>query len=105
VAREIGVAQRIGERASLLARERARSQAGIGRSMMFERDDFSVVALCFDANDRSGLARSGPTPCTWRSTTRPRMRFGLVPTDDTSFRIEFQASRRHKAGKIASISI
>jgi predicted enzyme related to lactoylglutathione lyase len=58
-----------------------------------------LVALCFDANDPLRLARFWANALHWEIDDEPSDEIGLVPTDDTRFRIEFQAVPEHKAGK------
>jgi len=57
------------------------------------------VALCFDANDPLRLARFWADALHWEIDDETHDEIGLVPTDDTRFRIEFQAVPEHKAGK------
>jgi glyoxalase superfamily protein len=58
-----------------------------------------LVALCFDANDPLRLARFWADALHWEIDDETHDEIGLVPTDDTRFRIEFQAVPEHKAGK------
>ena len=58
-----------------------------------------LVALCFDANDPLRLARFWADALHWEIDDETPDEIGLVPTDDTRFRIEFQAVPEHKAGK------
>ena len=58
-----------------------------------------LFALCFDANDPLRLARFWADALHWDIDDDTPDEIGLVPTDDTRFRIEFQAVPEHKAGK------
>ena len=58
-----------------------------------------LVALCFDANDPLRLARFWADALHWELDDATHDEIGLVPTDDTRFRIEFQVVPEHKAGK------
>src|SRR6266571_3977759 len=58
-----------------------------------------LVALCFDANDPLRLARFWADALHWEIDDETPDEIGLVPTDDTRFRIEFQAVPEQKAGK------
>ncbi len=58
-----------------------------------------LVALCFDANDPLRLARFWADALHCEIDDEPPDEIGLVPTDDTRFRIEFRAVPEHKAGK------
>ena len=63
-----------------------------------------LVALCFDANDPSGLARFWAGVLRWELIDDPRDEIGLVPTDDTRFRIR-SPHPEPKSGPKASTSI
>ena len=52
-----------------------------------------------DANDPLRLARFWADALHWEIDDETPDEIGLVPTDDTRFRIEFQAVPEHKAGK------
>jgi len=56
-----------------------------------------LVALCFDANDPSLLARFWAEALRWE-VDETQDEIGLVPTDATRFRIDFQAVPEKKAG-------
>src|SRR6266849_2633393 len=58
-----------------------------------------LVALCFDANDPLRLARFWAAALHWEIDDETLDEIGLVPTDGTRFRIEFQAVPELKAGK------
>src|SRR5436309_1451632 len=58
-----------------------------------------LIALSFDANDPLGLAHFWADALHWEIDEETPDEIGLVPTDDTRFRIEFQAVPEHKAGK------
>ena len=58
-----------------------------------------LVALCFDANDPLRLARFWADALHWEIDDETHDEIGLVPMDDTRFRIEFQAVPEQKAGK------
>jgi predicted enzyme related to lactoylglutathione lyase len=58
-----------------------------------------LVALCIDANDPLGLARFWSEALRWGIDGENSDDIGLVPTDGTTFRIEFQAVPESKAGK------
>ena len=58
-----------------------------------------LVALCFDANDPLRLARFWADALRWEIDDETHDEIGLVPTDDTRFRIEFQPVPEQKAGK------
>ena len=58
-----------------------------------------LVALCFDANDPLRLARFWADALRWEIDDETHDEIGLVPTDDTRFRIVFQAVPEQKAGK------
>ncbi len=57
-----------------------------------------LIALCFDANDPVRLARFWAAALRWE-IDETRDEIGLVPTDDTSFRILFLPVPEQKAGK------
>ncbi len=57
-----------------------------------------LVALCFDANDPLGLARFWAAALRWEMDDETQAVIGLVPTDDTRFRLEFVAVPERKAG-------
>ncbi|MDP9464642.1 MAG: VOC family protein, partial [Actinomycetota bacterium] len=50
-----------------------------------------LVALCVDANDPLRLARFWAEALRWEIDDETHDEIGLVPTDDTRFRIEFAA--------------
>jgi hypothetical protein len=58
-----------------------------------------LVALCFDANDPLGLARFWAEALHWEIDGDTHGEIGLVPTDDTRFRILFLPVTAKKAGK------
>jgi predicted enzyme related to lactoylglutathione lyase len=58
-----------------------------------------LVALCFDANDPLRLARFWAEALHWETDDQTRDEIGLVPTDDTRFRIRFQPVPEKKVGK------
>ena len=58
-----------------------------------------LVALCFDANDSLRLARFWADALHWEIDDETLDEIGLVPTDDTRFRILFLAVPEQKAGK------
>jgi predicted enzyme related to lactoylglutathione lyase len=58
-----------------------------------------LVALSFDANDPLRLARFWASALHWKIDDESHDEIGLVPTDDTRFRIEFPAVPEQKAGK------
>ena len=58
-----------------------------------------LVALCIDANDPLRLARFWADALHWGIDDEAPDEIGLVPTDDTRFRIVFQAVPEQKAGK------
>jgi hypothetical protein len=57
-----------------------------------------LVALCFDANDPLRLARFWAGALRWEVDDEAGDVVGLVPTDDTRFRIEFAPVPEPKAG-------
>jgi predicted enzyme related to lactoylglutathione lyase len=57
-----------------------------------------LVALCFDANDPLGLARFWAEAVHWEIDDETHDEIGLVPTDDTRFRILFRQVPELKAG-------
>ena len=57
-----------------------------------------LVALCFDANDPLRLARFWADALHWEIDDETHDEIGLVPTDDTRFRIEFPSVPERKAG-------
>ncbi|HEY5077851.1 MAG TPA: VOC family protein, partial [Acidimicrobiia bacterium] len=58
-----------------------------------------LVALCFDANDPLRLARFWADALRWEIDDDTHDEIGLVPTDNTRFRIEFPAVAEKKTGK------
>jgi len=58
-----------------------------------------LVALCFDANDPRLLARFWAEALHWAVDDETHDEIGLVPTDDTIFRILFQPVPEEKVGK------
>lgn len=58
-----------------------------------------LVALCFDANDPLRLARFWAAALHWEISDETHDAIGLVPTDDTRFRIRFLPVPEKKAGK------
>jgi predicted enzyme related to lactoylglutathione lyase len=58
-----------------------------------------LVALCFDANDPLRLARFWADALHWDVGDETHDEIGLVPTDDTRFRIVFLPVPEEKAGK------
>jgi catechol 2,3-dioxygenase-like lactoylglutathione lyase family enzyme len=58
-----------------------------------------LVALCFDANDPLRLARFWADALHWELDPESRGEIGLVPTDDTRFRIRFLPVPGKKAGR------
>jgi predicted enzyme related to lactoylglutathione lyase len=58
-----------------------------------------LVALCFDANDPLRLARFWAEALRWEIDDETRDEIGLVPTDDTRFRILFLPVPQQKSGK------
>jgi hypothetical protein len=65
-----------------------------------------LVALCFDANDPLRLARFWADALHWELDAETQDEIGLVPTDDTRFRILFLPvpTKKRRAG-IVSILI
>ena len=57
-----------------------------------------LVALCFDANDPVGLARFWAEALRWE-VDETGDEIGLVPTDDTTFRIVFRPVPEAKSGR------
>ena len=57
-----------------------------------------LVALCFDANDPLGLARFWAEALRWEIDDETHEEIGLVPTDDTRFRIQFLPVQEQKVG-------
>jgi predicted enzyme related to lactoylglutathione lyase len=57
-----------------------------------------LVALCFDANDPLGLARFWAEALHWEVDDETHDEIGLVPTDDTRFRVLFLPAAEPKAG-------
>ena len=57
-----------------------------------------LVALCFDANDPLGLARFWAEALRWELDDETHDEIGLVPTDDTRFRILFLPVPEQKQG-------
>src|SRR5437870_102439 len=93
----IGAAQCMYDREVLFDRDLAPFEDSAGRmtqSGMTSR----LVALCFDANDPLRLARFWADALHWEIDDKTH-EIVLVPTDDTRFRIEFQAVSEHKAAK------
>jgi Glyoxalase-like domain len=58
-----------------------------------------LFALCFDANDPLGLARFWAEALHWEIDDETHDEIGLVPTDDTRFRIVFLPVPEQKVGK------
>jgi predicted enzyme related to lactoylglutathione lyase len=58
-----------------------------------------LIALAFDANDPLRLARFWTVALRWAIDDETHDVIGLVPTDDTRFRIEFGLVPEKKAGK------
>src|SRR5713226_2490419 len=58
-----------------------------------------LVALCFDANDPLRLARFWAGALHWEIDDETQDEIGLLPTDDTRFRILFLPVPEEKAGK------
>ena len=58
-----------------------------------------LVALCFDANDPVGLTRFWAEALHWEIADETHDEIGLVPTDDTRFRILFLSVPEQKSGK------
>jgi hypothetical protein len=58
-----------------------------------------LVAVCFDANDPLRLARFWAEALRWKVDEEADDVIGLVPTDDTRFRVEFAAVPERKVGK------
>ena len=58
-----------------------------------------LVALCFDANDPLRLARFWADALHWELDAETQDEIGLVPTDDTRFRILFLPVPTKKAGR------
>ena len=58
-----------------------------------------LVALCFDANDPRGVARFWAAALRWDIDDETQDEIGLVPTDDTTFRIVFQPVPNRNAGQ------
>ena len=58
-----------------------------------------LVALCFNANDPLRLARFWADALHWEIDDESHDEIGLVPTDDTRFRILFLPVPEEKAGK------
>jgi catechol 2,3-dioxygenase-like lactoylglutathione lyase family enzyme len=58
-----------------------------------------LVALCFDANDPSRLARFWAVALGWEVDDETRDEVGLVPTDHTRFCLRFRPVAEQKAGK------
>ncbi len=57
-----------------------------------------LIALCFDANDPLGLARFWAAALRWEIDETSDA-IGLVPSDDTTFRIVFRPVPETKAGR------
>jgi predicted enzyme related to lactoylglutathione lyase len=58
-----------------------------------------LVALCFDANDPLRLARFWAEALHWELEAETQDEIGLVPTDDTRFRILFLPVPEKKTGR------
>jgi hypothetical protein len=58
-----------------------------------------LIALCLDANDPLGLARFWAEALNWEIHDENHDEIGLVPTDDTRFRIDFLPVPERKVGK------
>jgi predicted enzyme related to lactoylglutathione lyase len=58
-----------------------------------------LVAVCFDANDPSGLARFWSGVLGWEMIAGPGEGLALVPDDDTGFRIRFVPTHEPKSGQ------
>jgi predicted enzyme related to lactoylglutathione lyase len=57
-----------------------------------------LVALCFDAQDPTGLARFWSGVLGWEATDDPQGGVTLLPADDTGFRLRFVHSTEPKSG-------
>jgi predicted enzyme related to lactoylglutathione lyase len=85
------------EAARMTVSERSKCARGADRGKLDEMTS-RLVALCFDANEPLRLARFWADALRWEiDDTRDEI--GLVPTDKTSFRIEFPAVPEPKTGK------
>ena len=58
-----------------------------------------LIALCFDANDPSGLARFWSGVLGWQPIADSHEGATLVPDDDTGFRIRFVPNQEPKTGQ------
>jgi predicted enzyme related to lactoylglutathione lyase len=58
-----------------------------------------LVALCIDAQDPPGLARFWAEALRWEVDGETGGEVGLLPTDDTSFRVVFRPVRESKVGR------
>jgi predicted enzyme related to lactoylglutathione lyase len=66
--------------------------------MMQKEMGSRLVALCFDANDPLRLARFWADALHWEIDDETHDEIGLVPTDDTRFRLLFLPVPEQKAG-------
>jgi predicted enzyme related to lactoylglutathione lyase len=67
--------------------------------MMWSGMTSRLVALCFLANDPLRLARFWAEALHWETDDETRDEIGLVPTDDTRFRVRFLPVAEKKVGK------
>ena len=67
--------------------------------MMESGTSSRLVALCFDATDPLRLARFWAEALHWELNAETQDAIGLVPTDDTRFRILFVPVPEKKAGQ------
>jgi hypothetical protein len=58
-----------------------------------------LFAVCFDAGDPLDLARFWSGLLGWETVDDPHDGVGLVPTDDTGFRVRFLPTRERKTGQ------
>jgi len=58
-----------------------------------------LIALCIDANDPQRLARFWGAVLSWDAAPEPADGAGLLPTDDTGFRLRFPPTRELKVGQ------
>src|SRR4051794_39290726 len=75
-----------------------RMRPSVGRSDAAEMTS-RLVALCFDANDPSGVAGFWSGVLGWEPIADPREGATLVPDDDTGFRMRFVPSQEPKTGQ------
>jgi predicted enzyme related to lactoylglutathione lyase len=71
----------------------------VGCAIAVEKMTSQLVALCFDANDPLRLARFWAEALRWEIDDGAHDEIGLVPSDDTSFRILFLPVPETKGGK------